>query len=135
MKMFALNWQSRPHRRSQRLKRRHWGSWLYTSSVYVVGFLALCFYETLNSGWRCVFDSFAYSQNSFCPIGLPFSASIWGLIECCFVEISCCLLEAWAFLKENGKEVDLGEERRVARKSGGKGNCAPDILYERRIYF
>lgn len=84
-------------------------------SAYKLWLLAWCFYGTPNSGSRGISDSFACSWNSFPPIGLPCTVSIWRVFPClivpCLVVFSCCLQEACSFLKGNGGGgADLGEE-------------------------
>lgn len=60
---------------------------------------------------KCVFDSFICSWNSFPSVGLFCPALICGLFSCLivsyFVVVGCCRLEAYSFLKRNGRRVTL----------------------------
>ena len=68
---------------------------------------------TLGTGFVC----FVSPWNSFPPVGLPYPASVLGLLSClfvyCFVMFSYCLLEASLFHRET-------EQRGVSKgKQGG----------------
>lgn len=83
---------------------------------------AWCSCKTLNSGSKCISDSFA-CFGSISPLTrLPCPASIWrllaGLTVLCFVLSGCHLLESGSFLKRNGGEADLGQ-RNGGEKLGG----------------
>lgn len=56
------------------------------------------------------------------------------LIAFCCVPFACYLLEAFSFLK--GEWIS-GEMRQGggSERSGGRGSCGQELLYERRIYF
>lgn len=74
---------------------------------------AWCSCKTLNSGSKCISDSFACFGSISPLIRLPCPASIWrllaGLTVLCFVLSDCQLLESGSFLKRNGGEADLGQ--------------------------
>lgn len=59
------------------------------------GLLVRCFHGTPNSVSRCVFDSFACFGDYFPPVGLPYPASIWGLLPCLTVSYSVVFEKKW----------------------------------------
>lgn len=91
-------------------------------------------------GSGCIFDSFAYSWDSFPPVGLTCPVSIRRLSPCftvfCFVVVSCCLLEACFFSEGRQRGCGSGGEVGWVWQAGRReGNHGWDLQYERRTYF
>lgn len=85
-------------------------------SVNTLWLLGCYFCENPNCRSGCISDSFASSWDSFCLIGLPCSALIWGLLSCfilsCFVLFGCHVLESWTFLKRKWRWRGSGGDGR-----------------------
>lgn len=90
------------------------------SSVYVLWLLTWCFCEAPNCGSRCVFDSFAYSWDSFLPYcwDALYSLIVWAFALSYYILIS----HVW-LLSIGGLLFSEGRWRRsVSEQKRGRGN-------------
>lgn len=79
------------------------------------------------------FNFITCSWDSFPPVELPCTASVWEclprLVVFCFVMFGCCLIEACSFLKGKGKGVD----QEGGREKWRDGKLCEDVSYEIKI--